>query len=365
MLGAFSNNLQSQTTDELVIKHAKEGNYYQLKQLLDNGANANTKDQDGLTALMNAAFNSNLEICQLLIDHRADVNAKHNKGWTALLCAVGSGNLEICQLLINHGANVNAKDDKGMTVLMAASHSDNLEICQLLINQGADVKAKDNKGFTAYDYANDRIKPLLLQSGSTSSDKLVCKLVVEGNYYQLKQLLENGTNANAKYNEEGWTALMFAASEGNTDICKLLINHGADVNAKNNYGWTALTVATDNGKREIIDLLLSKGANKADALKWSFLLPWNCVDNGYFNENCIDKVSFTIENLSNSPISSITFMLTITNKENSSVIYKRRHTIYMQLYPGEEKSCDPFHLAQPLYINASDCDFNIEFISAQ
>ena len=83
MLGAFSNNLQSQTTDELVIKHATEGNYYQLKQLLENGANANAKNENGYTALMNAAGMGNLEICQLLIKYGADINTKNNTGYTA------------------------------------------------------------------------------------------------------------------------------------------------------------------------------------------------------------------------------------------------------------------------------------------
>jgi type IV secretory pathway component VirB8 len=89
------------------------------------------------------------------------------------------------------------------------------------------------------------------------------------------------------------------------------------------------------------------------------------VDNGYTNENCIDKVILTIENLSNSRITSITFMLSITNSENSSVVYKKRHTIYMQLYPGEKYASDPFPLAQPLNINANDYRFRVDFISAQ
>ena len=105
--------------------------------------------------------------------------------------------------------------------------------------------------------------------------------------------------------------------------------------------------------------------NKADALQWTDSRYWYCDNNGYLDENCIDKVSLTIENLSNSLITSITFMFTIKNRENSSVVYKKRHTIYMQLYPGEAYPCDPFPFAQPLYINASDCDFNIDFISAQ
>jgi ankyrin repeat protein len=163
MLGAFSNNLQSQTTDELVIKYAQEGNYYQLKQLLDNGANANAKDYYGGTALMSAAVMGDLEICKLLINHGADVNAQDKYGFTALWDAITYDNLEISKLLINHGADVNAKDNDGRTALMHAAFDD-LEICKLLINHGADVNAKDNVGYTAYDYANDKIKPLLLNS---------------------------------------------------------------------------------------------------------------------------------------------------------------------------------------------------------
>lgn len=105
--------------------------------------------------------------------------------------------------------------------------------------------------------------------------------------------------------------------------------------------------------------------NKADALQWTDSRYWYCDNNGYLDENCIDKVSSTIENLSHSLITSITFMFTIKNRENSSVVYKKRHTIYMQLYPGEKYACDPFPLAQPLYINAKDYYFDVEFISAQ
>jgi serine/threonine-protein phosphatase 6 regulatory ankyrin repeat subunit A/serine/threonine-protein phosphatase 6 regulatory ankyrin repeat subunit B len=208
MLGAFSNNLQSQTTDELVIKYATAGNYYQLKQLLENGANANAKDENGYTALMSASSNDNLEICQLLINHGADVNAKNDYGWTVLIRAATDGELEVCKLLINYGADVNAKENYGRTALIYAAENGNLEICQLLIKYGADINAKNKMGYTAYDYAtNDDIKELLSQTGgsSISTDELVIKYATEGNDYQLKQLLENGANPNAK-DVYGWTA---------------------------------------------------------------------------------------------------------------------------------------------------------------
>ena len=74
-------------------------------------------------------------------------------------------------------------------------------------------------------------------------------------------LLELGTDAKAADND-GWTALMFAARGGHEAVAKLLLEHGADVNAAaNSDGWTALMVATRLGHEAVAKLLLEKGAD--------------------------------------------------------------------------------------------------------
>ena len=70
----------------------------------------------------------------------------------------------------------------------------------------------------------------------------------------VKLLLEKGADVNAKM-----TALMLAAANGHTEIIKLLLEKGADVNAKNKYGSTALMFAAANGRTEIVQILLEKG----------------------------------------------------------------------------------------------------------
>ena len=69
-------------------------------------------------------------------------------------------------------------------------------------------------------------------------------------------LIEHGTDVNAK--NDGWTPLHFAASSGYLKICELLIEHGADVNAKNNGGWTPLDIVVDERYLEIYEVLLIK-----------------------------------------------------------------------------------------------------------
>jgi ankyrin repeat protein len=86
---------------------------------------------------------------------------------------------------------------------------------------------------------------------------------MNGHLEIVKLLLEHGADVNAKTKEGyGYTALHSAASNGHLEIVKLLLEHGADVNAKTKYGgYTALHSATMNGHLEIVKLLLEHGAD--------------------------------------------------------------------------------------------------------
>ena len=56
-------------------------------------------------------------------------------------------------------------------------------------------------------------------------------------------------------NDKGWTSSTFAAADGRRDTAELLLQHGADVNAKTDKGWTALMCTAWNGHRETAELL--------------------------------------------------------------------------------------------------------------
>ena len=80
-------------------------------------------------------------------------------------------------------------------------------------------------------------------------------------------IVENGADVNAKSSSgvmkrsSGDTALMLAASGGHKDVMELLIEHHADVNAKDSGGWTALVRAAGNGNKDVAKWLIEKGAD--------------------------------------------------------------------------------------------------------
>ena len=74
----------------------------------------------------------------------------------------------------------------------------------------------------------------------------------------VKLLLDNGANVN----EQGilnWTTLIQAVRDGYTDVVKVLLEHGADINIEGKWG-TALDHAKDGGYNEIVQLLSNYSA---------------------------------------------------------------------------------------------------------
>ena len=121
-----------------------------------SAANAKTEE------LLEIVGKAGPEEVRQLIQDGADVNAKDEDGWTPLmLAAAHNSNPEVLKVLIEAGADVNAKDTDGLTPLMlAAQHNPNPKALTALLEAGADAKAKNNEGKTALDCArmNEKLK---------------------------------------------------------------------------------------------------------------------------------------------------------------------------------------------------------------
>lgn len=82
----------------------------------------------------------------------------------------------------------------------------------------------------------------------------------EGDLEEVKILIEKGININGQ-DDEGSTALIAAALAGHTEIINFLISKGADINIADNYGHTALTMVVEEGNYEMANLLINLGAD--------------------------------------------------------------------------------------------------------
>ena len=99
----------------------------------------------GHTALMRAALDGNTETIKELIDQGADVNRRDDTGRTALMFAVVNSHYETVKVLLKFGADVQAKSDEGGTALMGAALAGDLNTVQVLLDEGADVHARLRK----------------------------------------------------------------------------------------------------------------------------------------------------------------------------------------------------------------------------
>ena len=123
-----------------LIKAIKKKDFKKLNKLLEKGANVNSQDKLGWTALMEVAFQGHLEITNALLEIEGiNVNAQDIDGWTALMIAADQGHLEIVKALLKKGADTKIKNSKGETALQLAKDNEHHDIVNILTPTCADL----------------------------------------------------------------------------------------------------------------------------------------------------------------------------------------------------------------------------------
>lgn len=229
-------------------------------KLLKAGANVNFVCKNGRSALTEAVLAKlPSEMIEFLIENGIDVKGlvgaaatdwlasnRHYRGADEMrsmleskgarnaskaLIAAQSGDLEMFEKALREGGDVNFANSLGVTPLIAAARFGNEEIARRLIEKGANVNARDAEGMTPLMFA------------ALGSDALVSK-----NVALVRMLLDAGADPNVAavgFNgpNSRKTALFLASWKGNTEIVKMLIAKGADVNFDCGDGDSALGVA--------------------------------------------------------------------------------------------------------------------------
>jgi ankyrin repeat protein len=226
--------------------------------LLKKHVDVNAPQADGTTALHWAAHWNDISLARQLIAAGAKVDAVTRLGIMPLSLACTDGSAQMVKLLLEVGANAKAALPTGETALMTCARNGTTEPVKLLLAAGADVQATEQeRGQTALMWAaardNADVVRLLIDAGANVNTKT--KTLEGSGVAGAGGLRGNAGGAFA------YSALLFAARNGNTETVKVLLEKGANVNDVASDGASVLLTAVHEGQWELAHLLLAKGAD--------------------------------------------------------------------------------------------------------
>jgi ankyrin repeat protein len=242
-----------------------------LESLLKQGADVNQRNDANATALMWAA--GDLEKTRLLVAHGADVNARSSDMRTPLMIAARRrGNASAVKLLLEHGANPNPNLHPAAesSPLIEAANAGDAASVELLLDHGAAVKDAGELALeTAYSVRCSKCADLLIAKGLSKEDYSVAlaNTAVLGDVDAVRKMLDHGADVKA-VDPLGRTALIYAAASDllPLDVVKLLVERGADINARDQHqksgdtGLTVLDIARLHGETPVVAWLVKSGA---------------------------------------------------------------------------------------------------------
>jgi ankyrin repeat protein len=248
-----------------------------LARLLKMGADPNRSNDAKATALMWAAHDLNK--VRLLVAHGAKVNAVSENFRTPLMIAARAPEgAPLVGFLLEHGAepNPNAHPDTASSPLLEAATVGSATSFELLMKHGAEV-GDDAEQILAMAVTMHCARCLDLTLAHVSDKSVYTRSLQDtaylGDAAAVKKFLDRGADVNA-FDPFGHTPLMAAAASDvlPLDEVKLLIAHGADVNAQSKHsnsgdaGLRVLDLAKRHGQTPVLDLLIASGAKESEAV---------------------------------------------------------------------------------------------------
>ncbi|BFF98253.1 protein phosphatase 1 regulatory subunit 12B [Drosophila madeirensis] len=241
------------------------GDKDEVIQLLDQGADINTANVDGLTALHQACIDDNLDMVEFLVERGADINRQDNEGWTPLHATASCGFVSIARYLVENGADVaavNSDGDLALDLAIDVQHMAMIDYMEKIVQElNIDVEQarkaeeqamlSDAKKWLRSDAAEvDRPHP---KTGATALHVAAAK-----GYTKVLSLLLAGRGNVDRQDNDGWTPLHAASHWGQRETSEMLVESLADMDIRNYAGQSCIDVAD----RKIVKFLEELRANK-------------------------------------------------------------------------------------------------------
>ena len=206
----------------------------------------------GATPLYYAALCGFQELVEhLVVEYPQYVDTRGGYFMTPLIAALARRHFQTARLLHHYGADVDVRGQRGRTPLQLAAWSGDVEMVRVLLNYKADVNARSDMGWHAIHYVGH------------GREEIVIPDVYQSLADVARLLLEHGADVNAQITgyKPRRTPLHLTIEFNRVDVVRVLLEHGANVDAEEGKGRTAFQIASSIGGRdEIMKLLLEHGA---------------------------------------------------------------------------------------------------------
>ena len=219
---------------------AIHGHFEIMKVLIENGAIIDSRNNCSSATALHYAVESkyrNVTIVKELLIHGAQPDLKTNSGHTALQIAstkpLNPSTLLIIDELVKFGATIDMKNEHCDTALHIATRKGHVDVVRRLLECGADVNCTTRIGMT----------PLHIASSA-------------GHIDVVKEILLKGPLLNIKAANLEWTPLFLACKWDRTNVVKVLLEAGADLNIQNVWGETSLYKAVARKDVEMVRVIL-------------------------------------------------------------------------------------------------------------
>jgi ankyrin repeat protein len=243
--------------DAQLLEATQQANPSDVRALLAEGADANARAADGSTPLIYAAHFGDSASVQALLGAQGNPNLTNRYGVGPMHEAALRADAGLLRILVDGGAEIDLALPQGETPLMLASRTSGVDAVRLLIEHGAKVNVVEQwQGQTPLMYAaaHDRseVAAVLIAAGAdvdvrTPRNELPERMPAVRYFVEIPVA--------------GFTPVMFAARHGALSTLRVLIEAGADLDAKTPEGFSPIVIALDNLHFDAAKVLVEAGAS--------------------------------------------------------------------------------------------------------
>ena len=240
---------------------AKSGNLDMVELVIQEKCAIKDKNEHDWNALHFASHHGHHRVVERLILKDLSVKATTTKRETPLILAAKGGHFGVVEILLRHKASVSSKDVYDQQPIHHAIRSGSLDVFNLLILHGARVDVANAFGWwpihIAAAYGHEPLVKRILEEGGRIEEKLKQPSVKRDTH----KIVTDGCWAEARWPYPLSRPLHLACEFSHTTVARTLVASGAKIDASCSQGWRPLHLAAFNALPESVSLLLDSGAD--------------------------------------------------------------------------------------------------------